>query len=243
MTRYRHLALPVLVCVLLSAGCLGFLTGQQALEFSANETVVGDAALQETGYQPAGNTSIANSVEVTLAGQTRRANVTSYLHTYNRSVDLSEVNVTAVGGGNVSGAFANGSDSSTGAAAQDVNTSSAVQFTVLATPTQRVGGQSINPFAQVSTEQLARRFIDTTNLSANLRVQGNRTVESLGESRTVTTFRSQGANDRNETDVLVHVATFETRNDFIVVVGAHPAALDEERRIDALVAGLEQPGV
>lgn len=232
----------LLLLAVVSAGCLGFITGSQALEFSANETVVSDAALEETGYQAASNSSIGDTLEVSAAGQTRQVNVTSYLHVYNRSVGLSDVNASAVGGAvPESGDIPTDSSTDGLSGARGANTTDAVQFSVLAAPTQRVGGRSVNPFAQFSTERLAKRFIGGTNSSSDLRLEGNRTVQSLGEDRTVSTFRTSDGDEQTANDVLVHVTTFETGNDFIVVVGAHPAAIDEQDRIDALVAGLEQP--
>lgn len=243
MNRHRRVALPLLVCVLLTAGCLGFITGQQPYEFAANETVVGDAALDETGYQAAGNASIGDTINVSAAGQTRQVAVTSYLHTYNRSVDLADVNESAFDGGaeNVGSVVANGSGNETLSGESGVNTSAAVQFTVLASPTQRVAGQSINPFARFSTEQLVRRFLGATNGTSALQSEGSRSVQSLGAQRRVSTLRTSDGDENAANDVLVHVTSFETGNDFVVVVGAHPAAIDERDRIDALIEGLEQP--
>ena len=226
MTRHRR-ALLVAVVLVSTVGCLGFLTGSQALEFSANETVVSDAALDETGYQEAGNQTVTNVINVTVAGQTRQANLTSYRYTYNRTVDESEVDRDGLGALPENGTV------------PVANTSDGVSFSVVATPNARVGGQSVHPLARVSPEDLVQRFLETGNTS--VRFEGNRTVASLGAERTVSTFRLEG--ETNASDAVVHVATFDAGTDFVITFAVHPGIIDEQDRVDTLIAGLEQPFV
>jgi hypothetical protein len=245
MTRYRRALAVAVVCVGLSAGCLGFLTGAQALEFSANETVVSDAALEETGYQEAGNQTVRNVVQVGVAGQQRQVNLTSYLYRYNRSVTASDLNASGFGAlsGEAGARESPSGGGGEGASGEDTdvplgNTSSPVSFSVLAMPNARVGGQSVHPLSRVSTDRLARRFLSTGGGSVSF--EGNHTVESLGGQRTVSTFRVEGNGSTEATDGLVHVASFDTGSDYVILFGAHPAVLDEQDRIDTLIAGLEQ---
>ena len=226
MTRHRR-ALLVAVVLVSTVGCLGFLTGSQALEFSANETVVSDAALDETGYQEAGNQTVTNVINVTVAGQTRQANLTSYRYTYNRTVDESEVDRDGLGALPENGTV------------PVANTSDGVAFSVVATPNARVGGQSVHPLARASPEDLVQRFLQTGNTS--VRFEGNRTVASLGAERTVSTFRLEG--ETNASDAVVHVATFDAGTDFVITFAVHPGIIDEQDRVDTLIAGLEQPFV
>ena len=226
MARPRR-ALLVAVVLVSTVGCLGFLTGSQALEFSANETVVSDAALDETGYQEAGNQTVTNVINVTVAGQTRQANLTSYRYTYNRTVDESEVDRDGLGALPENGTV------------PVATTSDGVSFSVVATPNARVGGQSVHPLARVSPEDLVQRFLETGNTS--VRFEGNRTVASLGAERTVSTFRLEG--ETNASDAVVHVATFDAGTDFVITFAVHPGIIDEQDRVDTLIAGLEQPFV
>ena len=226
MTRHRR-ALLVAVVLVSTVGCLGFLTGSQALEFSANETVVSDAALDETGYQEAGNQTVTNVINVTVAGQTRQANLTSYRYTYNRTVDESEVDRDGLGALPENGTV------------PVANTSDGVSFSVVATPNARVGGQSVHPLARVSPEDLVQRFLETGNTS--VRFEGNRTVASLGAERTVSTFHLEG--ETNASDAVVHVATFDAGTDFVITFAVHPGIIDEQDRADTLIAGLERPFV
>jgi hypothetical protein len=200
-------------CLVLVGGCLGFVTGSDSLAFTADRTVVGDNALAETGYQHGANETIDRTVNVSAAGQDRRVELTSYAFAYNRTVEA-------------------------GAAGRDAAAAPAAQFTVLTTPSATVAGQSVNPLARLSTEDLVRRFLGASGAPEgdDLRVEGNRTVRSLGAERTVTAFRSGG----NGTTVSVHAATFEVDEDFVVVLATHPERLDERDRVDALLAGLER---
>lgn len=246
MSNVRRL-LVVVALVGLSAGCVGFLTGSQALEFSANRTVASDAALEETGYQEAGNQTVTNVVKVGAAGQQRQMNLTSYLYVYNRSVAASDVNesrLRALPGGANATAGASGARTTTppgdgNATVPLGNASSVVTFSVLAMPNAKVGGQSVHPLSRLSTEQLVRRFAPMENTS--LRFEGNHTVPSLGDDRPVSTFRLES--EQGGVDVIVHVASFDAGNDYVVVFAAHPALIDERGRVDTLVAGLEQPFV
>ena len=242
MTRHRRALLAAVVLVS-TVGCLGFLMGSEALEFSANETVVSDAALDETGYQEAGNQTVRNVVNITVAGQTRQANLTSYRYTYNRTVDASEVDGDALGVLPENATVAEPPENDTGGAGNatvpGANTSDGVTFSVLAMPNARVGGQSVNPLASVSPEDLVRRLLETGNTS--VRFEGNRTVSSLGGERTVSTFRLEG--ETNASDVMVHVATFDAGTDFVITFAVHPGVIDEQDRVDTLIAGLEQPFV
>ena len=247
MAKYRRL-LVVVALVGLSAGCVGFLTGTQALEFSANRTVASDAALQQTGYQEANNQTVTNVVNIGAAGQERQVNLTSYLYVYNRTVDANDLNesqLAALGGGPDTTRLPEGGartpPGETSGDSTDVplgNASGLVTFSVLAMPNARVGGQSVHPLSRVSSERLVRRFLARGNTS--VRFVGNHTVESLDGERTVSTFRVEGGQGPG---VVVHVATFDAGNDYVVAFGVHPGVIDERDRIDTLLAGLDQPFV
>lgn len=248
MANYRRLLL-VVALVAASAGCLGFITGSEALEFSANRTVASDAALQETGYQEAGNQTVRNVVRIGAAGQERQVNLTSYFYSYNRTVDASDLNesqLAALGGDpGVTQPPGTGPTTPPGETSGDSadvplgNASGLVTFSVLAMPDARVGGQSVHPLSRVSAERLVRRFAATENTS--LRFEGNHTVSSLGGERTVSTFRLETG--QAGVDATVHVASFDAGNDYVVVFATHPALIDERDRVDTLLAGLEQPFV
>lgn len=211
-TRWGAL-LAVLAVAALTAGCVGFLTGAEPLEFSANETLVGDAALEETGYQEADNRTFTQRFNASVAGQERQVTVTNHVYSYNRTLAVEP-------GANAS-----------------VETTSALRFVVASTPNARVAGQTLNPIAGLSAGQLIERFLPGDR--ANVRFEGNRSVRALGEQRTVSTYRTSPRANANRS-ALIHLATFEHEGDVIVAAALHPRRIDEQARIDALIAGLEQ---
>jgi hypothetical protein len=229
----------VVVCVLAltTAGCVGFLTGDEPLEFSANETVAGDDALADTGYSEAGNQSIERVFNVSLGGQTRSVDTQSYLYRYNRSIPA-EALADGLGPDGNDSAVSNATDDGTLADGTVVNASApSAQFAVFTTPDPSVAGQAVNPLASLSARELVRRFTGFSG-STDLTFQGNRTVDSFGEGRTVRTYRAQPGG--NETAVQLHLARFRHEGDVIVALAVHPASVEERDRVDALLAGLER---
>jgi len=114
------------------------------------------------------------------------------------------------------------------------------RFSVYTVPGVTVAGQTINPVSDWSTRRLADLLVSSTGNLGNVQSESNRTVRSLGSDRQVTTHRAQ-ATSGSSGNATVHATTVSHDGDYIVVVGVHPAALDEQSRIDALLAGLRHP--
>jgi hypothetical protein len=235
-TRGRTALAAIFVVALASAGCLGFLTGSEPLRFSANETVPSDDALAETDYAEAGNQSLERVFNVSLGGQTRSVDTTSYLFTYNRSIPVEALTNESVPDGDVATPTAEGAAENVSMNVSGANPSA--RFAVFATPDASVAGQSVNPLASLSARQLVQRFLGVGE-NADLTFQGNRTVQSLGASRTVETYRAQPG--ESETAVRFHVSRFSYDGDVVVAIAVHPASVEEGDRVDTLLAGLEQP--
>jgi len=213
MLRSREVGIGVaLVLLLATAGCVGFLTGEEPLGFAANATEVDDATLEATDYRLAHSASPNSTQNVTVAGQTRRVVVSSELRRYNRTVTL------AAG---VEGDFA--------------------RMTVFSSPAATVGGTSINPIGSLSDERLVRRFVGASSGLSNVEFQSNRSVEFLGEARTVSEYTATQRMGGVQTNATVHLATVEHDGDFVTVVAVHPEAVDERSRVDALLAGFRHP--
>ncbi|PSP70185.1 hypothetical protein BRC79_02680 [Halobacteriales archaeon QH_8_67_27] len=201
MVRVRAVGIGVaLVVVLASAGCLGFLTGDQPLEFAANATEVDGETLAETEYRVAGSESPNRTLN---SSEVRR---------YNRTVSVAQ---------SLEGDFA--------------------WMTVYTTPSPTVGGRSVNPVDEWSTERLIRRLVDSTSGNSNVEFESNRSVEFLDGERTVSTYGATRSLNGTETNVTVHLATVEHDGDYVVVVAVHPERIDERSRVDALLAGLRHP--
>jgi len=213
MIRSREVGIGVaLVLLLATAGCVGFLTGEEPLGFAANATEADDATLEETGYRLAHSASPNSTQNITVAGQDRQVVVSSELRRYNRTVALAE---------GVEGDFA--------------------RVTVFTSPAASVAGTSVNPIGSLSDERLVRRFVGASSGLSDVEFRSNRSVEFLGDSRNVSEYTATQRMGGMQTNATVHLTTVEHDGDFVTVVAVHPEAVDERSRIDTLLAGLEHP--
>jgi len=199
------------VALLLTAGCIGFLTGEEALAFDADPVRVADDARAEAGYEEVRVESMAVNRSFTVAGETRNVSVTNHVAAYQRAVDLGPLG---------SEPFA--------------------RFTVLSTPEVEIAGRTLNPVGGLSDRELATRLQSQYDSIENVRFAGNRTVEVLGEGRTVSRFDATTTVAGTEVDLALHVAKFRHGEDFVVAIGVYPARLDGERaRVETMLRGVE----
>ena len=186
----------------LSAGCTELVFNDRA-EYSASKATAGDKALRETGYQH-GDTQEQTFEETVSAGGVERTIVaTTWISTYRKSIDLL------------------GSE-------QD-----AARFAVVSTPAIEIAGKSFNPVESMSHEELLERFKGQLS-GQNEQLEDIEYVESrdevvLGEETEVSTFSTTTTLQGQEVELYIHVATVAHEGDLIVAVGAHPAALTQER--------------
>ncbi|MEF8791144.1 MAG: DUF6517 family protein [Haloarculaceae archaeon] len=211
MSHRRALANVAVVALLLTAGCIGFLTGEEALAFDADPVRVADDARAEAGYEEVRVESMAVNRSFTVAGETRNVSVTNHVAAYQRAVDLGPLG---------SEPFA--------------------RFTVLSTPEVEIAGRTLNPVGGLSDRELATRLQSQYDSIENVRFAGNRTVEVLGEGRTVSRFDATTTVAGTEVDLALHVAKFRHGEDFVVAIGVYPARLDGERaRVETMLRGVE----
>lgn len=210
MTRTRlSLALAGLAVLIATAGCVGFLTGDEPLEVEANAATVDDAALEETGYELTRSESPNRTMNISVADQSREVHVNSEIREYNRSVS-----VPGVGGQQVA------------------------QFSVYTAPSVSVAGRTVNPVGDWSEQRLVREALGSASGVDNVQLEENRTVSALGEDRNVSQFGATAETDAGSANVTIHLATLGHEGDFIVVVAAHPEEIDERERVDRLFRGL-----
>lgn len=212
------LATVLLISLLLTAGCLSFITGSSPLEVAAEDVRVSDSALTESQYELLRDENIGFNSTVSVADQERTVRASNHLKVYQRETGGEFVPIEV-----------------------DVPLT---RLMVLSTPKAEVAGETMNPLGQKSTseilEWLAQNSESKGTLS-DLQMESNRSVQSLGEKRTISTFSAimdvQGA----DVPVTVHTATFAHEDDFITVLSVHPEQLDEQQRIDRIIENLEHP--
>ena len=211
---YRgSLALAVLV---LTAGCLGVLTGSEPLELESNEVSVSAAAQGDAGYEEVRTETQTIEREFSAAGQTREAVVTNHVAEYARSVSV-----------------------------EPLGTGEFARFVVVSTPAVEVLGQTFNPVGAMTTRELVELVQDRYAGLEDVSPAGERTVTILGESATVSEFTGEAeiAAVGERVDVTIHVVRVRSGPDFIVAIGAHPTALPGEAdRIDTMLRGVVHEG-
>lgn len=214
MRAHRTAVGVLLAALVVTSGCVGFLTGSEALEFDASKVTVSDQARSDTGYEEARVAEQTVNETVSAAGQERRVQVTNWMAQYDRSVDLGAL-----------------------------GSQRAAVFVALSTPKVEVAGQTFNPVGDMSNRELLQQLQSRYGgLQVGAQV-ANDSVTALGEERAVEKYEAQADFQGETADVYVHVAKFEHDGDFVVVVAVYPQQLpDEQEKVYALVAGLEHGG-
>jgi hypothetical protein len=207
----RVLATLAVAALVLTGGCVGFLAGEEPLAFEAEPVAVTDDACSEAGYEEVGIESTEANQSFAVAGETRNVSVTNRVASYQRAVELGPLGEAP---------FA--------------------RFTVLATPGIEIAGQTLNPVGELSDRELALRLQSQYDSIEDVRFAGNRSVEILGEPRTVSRFDATTTIAGVEVDLELHVAKFRHGEDFLVAMGVYPARLDGERaRVETMLRGIE----
>ncbi|WP_336359147.1 DUF6517 family protein [Haladaptatus sp. ZSTT2] len=215
ISRRRALALVSMGAVGSLSGCIGFLTGSEALQFSAETATVASASLEETDYEKAPDSSGEQTVErsFSVADQERQVEVTNHIQEYKRSVNLGVLGEQEL-----------------------------ARFIVLSTPKVDIAGKTFNPVGEWSAKEFVMQIQSAYKGLSDIQQEGERSVSMLGESRTVTKFsaRAEVANGE-EVDVFIHVTeAVGDGDDYVIGIGVYPQQIDgEQARVDELIAGIE----
>jgi hypothetical protein len=197
--------------LVVSSGCVGLITGE-TVAFEAEPAAVDDAALETTGYDEARAEAQTVTRNVSVVGQERTVRITNHVAEYNRSVDFGPLGELEL-----------------------------ARLIVLSTPGATVAGQSLNPLASQSNRRLVERLVQRTGRISDVESQGNRTVQILGEDRTVSEFTGTSEVQGQEIDVRLHATSFEHDGDVIVAIAVHPERIDERDRVDTLMGAVQHP--
>lgn len=213
MISGRRLSVPLVIATLvLIAGCVGVITGTEALLVEAEPISVSTAAQSAADYEEVRTSTQELQQEVSAAGQTREVVVTNHVAEYARSVDAGPLG---------SGEYA--------------------RFVVVSTPAVDVLGQTFNPVGDMSDRELAELAQEQYEDLRNLRSAGERSVTVLGTEATVSQFTADAtvAGTVQTMEVTLHVTRVRDGGDFIVVIAAHPTLLPGEvERVDTMLGGV-----
>ena len=199
----------VLAALLVTAGCLGVVTGSEALTGEADRAAVNQATVGESGYELAAEEEQTLEREVTVAGQTRQMEATNKLTRYERSFDVPGAGTVKAG-----------------------------VFAVVSTPSFSVAGQALNPVGRLSNDELIERVGSSyEGLSVGEAVD-ERSVSTLGSVMNVTKYEGIATIGGVEVDVYVHVGSVRAGEDFVVVTAVYPQLIDDEDTVLRFVRNL-----
>ncbi len=197
----------------LTAGCVGFVTGDEPLEFDAGRIVPSDATLEETGYQEqeAQFESFEETVDV---GVEREISASVWAATYAKDVEIQ-------GHSEEAALFAAISMPAMDVLGRSFN------------PLAEMDREEL--LAEVLGEA------DAEGVSTDdVRHDETVSVSILGDTRDVDRFITTSEFQGQEIDLVILLAAFEHEGDFLVLLGGCPKQLpDEEVNLEKLLESVE----
>ena len=214
MTRRSALAAAAGGALTATAGCLGFITGDDALEWAADPAGVEDAALNETGYKLEKVKDVTKEEQFEAGGESREVVVTNWVTHYSKSADMGPFGEQKV-----------------------------AQFVNVATPSVEIMGQSFNPLGDMDNEELAQEILTRTGKLEDVEVVGSETIEVLNQETEVTKFSANTEVGGMDMDVYIHLTMVDHEGDFIITAGVYPQKLedDEEENTISMMKGVAHP--
>lgn len=193
-----------------TAGCLGFVRGDDALTAEAVGARPSDEALARTGYRHRSTETEPLHETIEIAGQEREVELTNVVVECNRGIDLGAL-----------------------------GSARAAMFVAFATPQFEVLGRTFHPGDRISPRRLATELSSNyDDFSIGEEVE-EREWTVFGEAVDVSTFEGRAAMGGTEIDVYVHLGTARNDEDLVIFVGAYPRRLDgEDERIETLAESL-----
>lgn len=194
-----------------TSGCLGAVTGEEAIEREATTARVASSTVAETGYEIADSRTQEIEEEVTVAGQTRTVRAVNQVSEYHRAVGLP------------------------GLGEQEY-----AVFSVVSTPAFEIAGRTMSPVAEWSNREIAERIQQQYEDLEVGSETGERSVATLSTELSLATFEGTATFDGDAgIELYLHVGKVQHESDFVIVVGVHPRKLpDESETVRRLVENL-----
>ena len=214
VTRRRALAAGGALGLASLAGCtaLDVATGDEPAEFAAGTATVGDATLDESGYELNDVSEETLSREVEVAGQTREVRVTNTVAEYDKAVELFGERYQAA------------------------------VFAAVTTPQIQVLGQALNPIAEFSTRERAEIILSRYDGVGDLERGSEYTTEVLGSDAEVVVYTAQGEIEGTgaSTELELHIGEpVGVDDDFVLPLAAYPASFSDGENVRGMMNGLE----
>ncbi|WP_336021795.1 DUF6517 family protein [Halobellus salinisoli] len=213
LSNRRALAALAVALLLVTSGCIGFITGDEPLAFSADPAAVESGAAQDAGYELNDTRPLEINETVEVAGQERQIVATNYLTDYKKSMELGPLGETEVG-----------------------------VFTVVSTPAVEIAGRTLNPIGSYSNARLVQFVQEQYSGMSDIEQVGEENITVQGTEATVTKFAATATLQGQEVDVYIHVTKYRDGEDFIVAIGVYPQQLGgEEENVLSMMRSIEHP--
>ena len=213
MVQRRHVAVLLLAVLTASSGCVGFVTGQSALTFSADQAKTSPEAAESAGYQLNDTRTQTIEREIEVAGTTRKVKAENQLAIYEKSVTIPMLGSAKLG-----------------------------VFAVVSTPAAEVAGRTFNPIGDYSNDRLVRLFAGNYGGMSDVEHVSNRTIRTLGTETTVSTYAATATFQGREVDVTVVATKLRHGDDFVVALGIFPQRMDgETENVLEMMRALDHP--
>lgn len=214
ITTRRTLATVLLLGLVVSSGCVGFLSGEKALTFDASKATANEQTLSDTGYEKdtVQDQTINRTVEA--AGQSRNVSVTNWIARYDKQVDM-------------------------GIAGEQ----EAAVFVALSTPQAKVLGKPFNPVGDMESRELLKKFQSKYDNIRNVREVNAQNTTMLGTETEVTKYAATMRHQSGiEIDMYIHVTKVEHEDDYVIALALYPQRMDgETQNVFKLIETLEHP--
>jgi hypothetical protein len=118
---------------------------------------------------------------------------------------------------------------------------------VASTPDATVAGQSVNPVARLSGKELLERVAQEIGSSESVDLEDLEVVQRenrqiLGTETEVTTFATTASTEQGDVPIRIHLASVSHEGDAVVLVGIHPAEVDERATLLELMEAAQHDG-
>lgn len=193
------------------AGCIGFLTGSEPLTLEAEQATLSGRALEETGYEEDEIRDEVIERSFSAAGQEREVEVTNWVATYDRTLELGPLGEQELG-----------------------------VFAVLSTPQVKILDRTFNPVGEMSNRELLQELqgryssfsvgnrVDTTEMSV------------LGEAAEIEKYEGTASFEQTDIELFIHITNVPHESDFVIPVAVYPKRLPgESERVFRLYRGIQ----
>jgi hypothetical protein len=212
----KRVAVVAIALLLASSGCIGFVLGNEPLEFTASNATAGDDALAETGYSLNDSHTIVENRTIKDGGD-REIVVESHVNFYSKSDEFLDEQQQI-------GMFA---------------TVSVPEVEVLGRSFNPLDDMSNEELLERFQSEMSSKY-----QNANFTVDEHRRVDSvLGQRANVTRFTGTTEFNGEEIEVAVYITKVKQEGDWVVMMGAHPTQRPEEEfNIEQLMQSVEHDG-